>query len=797
MDGPALLADHLDDRVDSIIAIWRGIVAVDRETPDVERLSYAEFADHVPLILDRLMARLRGEAEPAAGGPEHGRMRWRQGYEIGEVVREMGLLRATLNRATLVYAQEVDFDSATLDRVLSVLNEVIDEAVAESADQFEEESLAAARSARQAAEAQDQAIRHQLHFNAAVTAGLGEGVVAVDLEGLVTFLNPAAESLLKRRATDLVGHPLREAVRRSLGGSTPAGDDPLLDVIRNGETRRAVETFWLGDGSCFPAETTAAPIVIDGQVIGAVEVVRDITERRRLESDLAATEARYRTIVDQSPVMIWRTGADGRFDYFNRRWLDFRGRSAEQEMGDAWTEGVHTDDLPRVRETFRAALDDPKPFLMEYRLQRRDGEYRWITDHGLPYHGAAGEFLGFLGSCLDISDRVELEQALKDRNAVAEEASLHKTQLLSALSHDARTPLNSVVLSAQLLEMHIPERSSNAEIEECLRTIRHSVKNVLDLLQDLLDLSKIDAGATPAEPTRFELGMVLAECLGGIEAPARQKGLDCRLDPDGLDGLTLETDRAKLKQILGNFLSNALRYTQRGRITLRGRIDGDDMRISVSDTGPGIDPADQPRIFDEFATLANPLRPQGEGTGLGLAICRRLAGLLKGRIDLESAPGVGSTFTLVLPGSSVANGPAWEPNGTAEATAPASNGGGVIVVAEDDPASRRILSRVLHRLGYAVREAANGRDALDLVESERPMAVLMDVNMPVMDGIDATIALRADSRFRDLPIFALTGDVSTINRRRIGDAGVDGYLEKPLTLDALRHALDGLARRQK
>jgi CheY-like chemotaxis protein/anti-sigma regulatory factor (Ser/Thr protein kinase) len=289
--------------------------------------------------------------------------------------------------------------------------------------------------------------------------------------------------------------------------------------------------------------------------------------------------------------------------------------------------------------------------------------------------------------------------------------------------------------------------------------------------------------------SRFSLEAALAECFSSVETAARLKGLDCRLELDGLAGLTIATDRAKFKQILANFLSNALRYTDRGRLRLYGERTPEQIRISVQDSGVGIAPADQARVFDEFATLENPRRKTGEGTGLGLAICRRLAGLLGGEILLQSEEGRGSTFTLVLPTSVLA-----EPDHVEPPTAPTgeAHGVGAILVAEDHDDSRRTLARVLRRLGYRVVESADGREALRQARAERPMAILMDVNMPGMDGIDATLAIRDDPTLKDLPIFALTGDVSVENQRRIGEAGVQGYLEKPVTAEALKRALASL-----
>ncbi|MBV8077175.1 MAG: response regulator, partial [Planctomycetaceae bacterium] len=506
-----------------------------------------------------------------------------------------------------------------------------------------------------------------------------------------------------------------------------------------------------------------------------------------LEARLAASEAQFRSIAEKLPVMVWRTNVLGLCDYVNQAWSDFRGRGRDRDLGEGWVEGVHPDDRPACLARWREAFERREPFGMTYRLLREDGQYRWVSDRGTPYFDPQGAFLGYLGTCMDITEQEELKRKL-------EEASQHKTRLVSALSHDARTPLNAVFLAAQLLESHL-DGAQDAEVQQCLRTIRHSVRNVLDLLGDLLNLSRIDAGALPAEVTRFRLEPCLAECLASIEPQARLKGLDVRLEPGDLADTSLETDRSKLKQILANLLSNALRYTERGHIRIYGERTTDAIRIAVEDTGTGISPADQSRIFDEFAVLENSRRELGEGTGLGLAICRRLAELLKGEITLHSVPGVGSTFALVLPISVLTlNLP--RPSDNAPFEKPTGDQGAVLV-AEDHPESRQTLAKVLRRMGYRVLEADNGRDALTLAERERLHAVLMDVNMPVMNGIEATLALRAQPRFRDLPIFALTGDVTLDNQRRIDEAGVDGYLEKPVTWDALRQALGSLGNRSR
>jgi PAS domain S-box-containing protein len=809
MSEPALLADHLDEQTEAILAHWRDAVQRQGDVPEAERLSHAEFLDHVPALLDRLAERLRGRpADAALEGKKHGQVRWRQGYDIGDIVVELGHLRTALNRATADFAQRHGWDASRLVSALGAIDDVLDEATSESVRQFQEDSRAQTQDAlvevkkRQsaledawiAAKAEQSKLR-------TILRNLPAAVWVVDANGGVIGVNNEAERL-QSASSSTASDPGPPQARSLLaehqffrpdGSPFPVDELPIRRALR-GETVNQEELTWGVQGEFRILSMNAAPLINGAGVMdGAVGVALDVTGYKALEASLAESEARFRVIAEKSPVMIWRTDASGRCDYVNQTWIEFRGGSGDQAFTDLWADGLHPDDRDRCLAGYRDAFDRREPFERVYRRLRKDGQYRWISDLGTPYRDPKGAFLGYLGSCVDITERIELETSLQQQRELAEESSRHKTRLVSALSHDARTPLNAVVLAAELLEIHVGE-TDDPEVRECLRTIRHSVRNVLDLLGDLLNLSRIDAGALPAECSRFPLEEVLAECLASIEPQARLKGLDVRLEPGPLAGASLDTDRAKLKRILANLLSNALRYTEQGHIRIFGAETADQVRIGVEDTGIGIDPVDHGRIFDEFAVLGYARRDPGEGTGLGLAICRRLASLLRGEILLRSAPGQGSTFTLVLPASVLSRGLP-EPDRPDDRPAPERDQG-AILVAEDHVDSRQTLVRVLRRMGYRALEAGNGRDVLAIAEQERLLAVLMDVNMPIMDGVEATRSLRADPRFRDLPIFALTGDVTLVNQHRIGEAGVNGYLEKPITWDVLKQALGTLVDRQ-
>ncbi len=788
MSDTALLADHIDRQVDSILSIWRRTVEGFGNVPDAGRLSDREFTDHIPELLDRLADRLRGRRSDTAGtAQKHGQHRWSQGYDIAEVVAELGHLRSTLIRDAFAFARSLDADSAQIEVMIEAVGEVIDEATAESVGQFQED----ARALNQAL--LDEFERRKFDADAerlkveAVLDHLPVGVWVADASGQILAVNREGERLQGFPNSEAVGrinlldNPSAYRLYRPDGSEYTPEEFPIVRALR-GETIAKEDVIWPTRAGTFAIIADATPLIgPDGTIGGAVAVAQDISDRKSLEADLAISEARFRAIVEKSPVLIWRADQTGRCDFFNQTWLDFRGRTVDQEADEGWFEGVHPDDRARCLEAFRRSIGRREPFEMVYRLLHRDGRYRSVTSRGAPYHDARGTFLGSLGSCTDITARIELESKL-------EQQSQHKSRLMSALSHDARTPLNAVVLSAKLLESQAKDQD-DPEVQECLTTIRNSVRNVLDLLSDLLDLSRIDAGATLAEPSRFELRPTLAECLSSIEPQARAKGLDIRLEAGGLADARLDTDRAKLKQILSNLLSNALRYTEKGHVRLFAeQLDGH-VRIGVEDSGVGIALQDQRRIFDEFAVLEHPNRSRGEGTGLGLAICRRLANLLQGEIQLASEPGRGSTFVLALPGSVLTPASAPAAARPAEVAPAARDFAGPILIAEDHADSRKTLAKVLRRMGYRVLEAGDGREVLELVRQETPMVVLMDVNMPELDGIETTLALRRDPKFQDLPIFALTGDVTILNQQRIGDAGVDGYLEKPVTWEKLESAL--------
>ncbi len=548
-----------------------------------------------------------------------------------------------------------------------------------------------------------------------------------------------------------------------------------------------------------------------GEVTGVFAAARDVTERRRQEQALRESEARFRHMADAAPVLIWMAGLDKLCHYFNRIWLEFTGRTLEQEFGNGWFEGVHADDAAACMNTYLESFEARRPFSMEYRLRRHDGEYRWLRDDGAPRFDGAGQFLGYIGSCIDITERKAAEQAVLELNAslerkvaertaqlaeaktAAEAATRSKSEFLANMSHEIRTPMNAILGLTQLLE----RESLTPDQRDLLGKISDAGHGLLHIINDILDFSKIEAGQLKVERLPFELPPVLSLLETLMTGSAEGKGLGLRIEPPaGLDGPILG-DPLRLKQILLNLVSNAIKFTDRGAVTVRVRPlalteTTVRLRFEVSDTGIGIPPEALARLFQPFTQADASTTRRFGGTGLGLSICKRLVELMGGTIGATSEPGAGSTFWFELPceraAAPVAAAPAASAadGGAAPTAGPRLQGLRVLGV-DDNRMNLFLLERALKLEGASVLLAADGQQALQILEAN-PRGVdcvLMDIQMPVMDGLTATRRIRAQPELRHLPVIALTAGVMAEERDRAEAAGVDDFLAKPLVLETL------------
>jgi PAS domain S-box-containing protein len=589
------------------------------------------------------------------------------------------------------------------------------------------------------------------------------------------------------------------------------------------------------------AESTYAPLRDDrGVIIGGVVIVRDITERRQVEERAKEVESRFYRMADSSPVLLWMAGTDGLCNFFNQTWLTFTGRTLEQEHGVGWAEGVHPFDFQLCMDTYIDAFNARRPFEMEYRLRRADGEFRWILDRGAPRHDADGTFAGFIGSCTDITERKALETALQDALIKAEAASRLKSEFLANVSHELRTPLNAIVnvplstlrdfpVSAVWecpkcgeafkrtnedpdldtldacpdckVEMSLRNRpfyvGDSRKTVHFLERMVQSGQHLLKMVSDVLEFSKIDAGRARLYLSEVSVASLLDEVSQTLAPLAEEKGVKVSY-PSLEEPITLMADGVKLVQVFINLVSNAIQFTPPGgSVTVSAALDlhegAEHVRFVVKDTGSGI-PADKlDAIFESFRQADGSHTRAHRGTGLGLTITRQLIELHEGSIQVESQVGVGSKFTFVIPRDSA---PAPE---TAAAEPRERGPQGKVLVIDDDPADLDLARFVLEREGFEVTLLDRSSTAAEAVQAERPDCIILDIVMPDMSGLTLLRRFKENDATSATPVLVTTaysGNREVV--QRLG--GV--WVPKPWSSDDLvakvkKHVGEDRRRREK
>ena len=418
-------------------------------------------------------------------------------------------------------------------------------------------------------------------------------------------------------------------------------------------------------GSRITCRWTNTPLRgLAGEFIGLLGMCEDITQRLATERALRESEERFRALTEVSRVGIVRTDVDGHCTYANARWGEIAGLDCEAALGDGWLRPVHPDDRQLVSAAWSLGRTTGD-FRSEVRFVRPDGRVAWVLGQATPEHGEDGRVTGYAGTITDISDLKATELALQKSQAYLEErvrertrelvdakeraerADRVKSTFLSTMSHELRTPLNSILGFTDVVLQGFSGPLTE-EQQRHLGIVRDSSAHLLDLINDVLDLSRIEAGQLRLEIGPIDLPDLLRRRVEGFEAEAARKGLSLAATiGDGV--ATIRSDAKRVSQIVANLLSNAVKFTDAGEVTLVARAADGTIEVAVSDTGPGIAPEDLPRLFTPFTQLSTASGSTPEGTGLGLAISRHLAQALGGAIRVASQPGGGSCFTLVLP----------------------------------------------------------------------------------------------------------------------------------------------------
>ncbi|WP_133478775.1 PAS domain-containing protein [Cognatilysobacter segetis] len=373
----------------------------------------------------------------------------------------------------------------------------------------------------------------------------------------------------------------------------------------------------------------------------------DVTDRHAALAAARESEARFRTIADLVPQMIWSTRPDGFHDYYNQRWYDFTGMPVGSTDGEGWAGMFHPDDQPMAWSHWRHSLATGEPYNVEYRLRDRDGVYQWVLGRALPVRDADGRITRWMGTCTEIDDLKRAQQLLERSEAALREADRQKDQFLATLAHELRNPLAPIVTAVQLLRM-APERE--ATVRQATEIIDRQAMHMRNLVEDLMDVSRVTRGLSALQRRDVRLGDVIAAAVEQTQ-PLLQRHAHQLEVIDANPELVLDADPVRLTQVLTNLLNNAAKYTPPGgHITLVSTIERDEAVVRLHDTGVGMDAALIARVFDLFAQAdTTPERHYG-GLGIGLSLARSLAQLHGGSLTASSpGPGQGSTFELRLP----------------------------------------------------------------------------------------------------------------------------------------------------
>ncbi len=537
-------------------------------------------------------------------------------------------------------------------------------------------------------------------------------------------------------------------------------------------------------------------------------------ERARTNKILRESEARFRNMADNAPVMIWVTETDGTCTYLSESWYEFTGQTPETGLGFGWLDATHPDDYQLARDTFVSANEKHSTFRVEYRLRRKDGTYAWAIDSAQPRFAENGDFLGYVGSVMDITDRKNAEKEREtllarehEARLLAEQANRLKDEFLATLSHELRTPLNAILGWSQMIQNR---NLTDSQKEQALLTIERNARSQNQLIDDLLDVSRIITGKLRLDVRAVDLANVITVAVDAVRPAAEAKNIRLQILIDPQAG-PISGDPDRLQQVIWNLLSNAVKFTPKdGRIQVRLERVNSHVEIVISDTGKGIESEFLPYVFDRFRQSDGSMTRRHGGLGLGLALVRQLVELHGGTVSVTSAgEGEGATFTVCLPllpmrSEPVSDEPRIHPSARKDKLtgfdhyAPELIGLSILLV-EDDADSRNLLSVVLTSSGAEVSTASSATEALDKINREKFDVIVSDVGMPDEDGFSLIGKIRnlPDDHNKNIPAIALTAYARAEDRIKALRSGFQLHIAKPVESTELVASIANLAGRVK
>ncbi len=667
--------------------------------------------------------------------------------------------------------------------------------------QLEDDLRAARQEAEQAkisAQASEAYYRTLADYSTDIVVRMGRGGIILYISPACGVLGITPKQAIGRSTIDFVA-PEHQAFAAKIVDDLFSGAEPDRSIRREFRVRRAGGSFiWL-EGN---------PSIIrnaDGEPMEVVSTFRDVTARRQLEDELRiankaahdaaeavrASELRFRTMADISRDMMARMDMNGTIQFVSPSCESVMGYSQQAMIGTTTLNHTHPDDVAMVTAYFSSLIAEgpeapPRPYA--FRAKRGDGRVIWLEGIPRVLFDETGKPIEIQDSARDVTARKELEQALVEARSAADVAAAAKADFLANMSHELRTPLNSIVGFAQLLaksDSLPPAERRHVDL------VAMSSRGLLTVVNDILDFSGLDAGSVRLEERPFSVAEAVQRAIDSLLVQADGKNLQLGMRIEGALEPLLVGDEWRLQQILLNLIGNAIKFTDHGSIDVSvvagvpagGR---QSIQIAVSDTGIGI-PADRrEQLFARFSQMDSSIRRRFGGSGLGLAIAKSLVDLMRGRIDVDSAEGQGTTFRVELdfPVGAAGSGEFVHSSNASPANRGEQRAMRVLVV-DDVDINRELAAAFLAGSAHDVDLAADGHEAIALAEARNYDLVFMDVQMPGMDGLETTRAIRALPACRDVPIIAMTAQALPDQITACRQAGMNDYLPKPIAADSL------------